>query len=376
MQSESIAFIDLQAQRERLGGRIDAAIQRVLDHGGFILGPEIRELENRLAACAGVREAVTCSSGTDALLMVLLDAGIGPGDAVFVPAFTFISTAGAILLTGATPVLVDIEPDSYLIAPESLERALAAVRETDLRPAAVVPVDLFGQPTDYKAIGSIAREHRLLLCCDAGQSFGAWRGGRRVGGFGHATATSFFPSKPLGCYGDGGAILTDDSERAARLRELRVHGCPGLEGDCARPGINGRMDTLQAAILLEKLSLFEQELEARQRIAQRYHDALQDLVQIPQTAPEVTSAWAVYTIGHPDRDRLAHGLDARAIPTRIYYPKALHQYTAYRERVLIGADLSVSEAACRRVLSLPMHPYLTAAQQDSVIQAVRACGKE
>ncbi len=197
-----------------------------------------------------------------------------------------------------------------------------------------------------------------------------------MGGFGDATATSFFPSKPLGCYGDGGAILTNDYERAARLRSLRVHGCPRLEDDCVKPGINGRMDTLQAAILLEKLDVFEQEMEARQRIAQRYQESLQDCVQIPQIAPEVTSVWAAYTVSHPERDRLARELDAAAIPTRIYYPRALHQYTAYRERVLIGADLSVSEVACRRVLSLPMHPYLTAARQERVIDTVRAAAEE
>lgn len=370
MELESIKLIDLHSQRERLGIRIDRAMTRVLAHGQYILGPEVHDLEQRLAEFAGVREAVTCSSGTDALLMALLDAGIGPGHTVFVPAFTFISTAGAVLLAGATPVLVDIEPDSYLIAPQSLQQAIAAVRDTDLRPGAVIPVDLYGQPADYEAIDAIARQHELFLLCDAGQSFGAARSGRCVGTFGHATAVSFYPSKPLGCYGDGGAVLTDDPELAARLRDLRVHGCPRLEGDCLRAGLSGRMDTLQAAILIEKLSLFSQELEERQRCAQRYHEALGDWVQVPRTPPEVTSTWAAYTIGHTHRDHLVQELSARAIETRIYYPKAIHHYAAYRERAFIGVDLSVSDAACQRVLSLPIHPYLSEEQQERVIEAV------
>lgn len=375
MAETHIPLIDLRAQRERLRPRVDRAIARVLDRGQFVLGSEVEELEERLAALAGVEAAVTCSSGTDALLMVLLEAGIGPGDAVFVPAFTFISTAGAVVLAGATPVLVDIQPDTYLLDAASLERAVDAVRRTDLEAAAVIPVDLFGQPADYEAIGAVAREHGLLVLCDAGQSFGAGRDGRRVGGFGDATATSFFPTKPLGCYGDGGAVLTRDRERAARLRALRVHGCPGEGDDCARVGINGRLDTLQAAVLLEKLALFEEELAARRRVAQRYQKALDGCVETPRVAAGAESAWAAYTVKHPDRDRLARELAQRSIGCRVYYPKPLHHHTAYRERSVIAVDLGASESAAGRVLSLPMHPYLSAAEQDRVIETVRAAGK-
>jgi dTDP-4-amino-4,6-dideoxygalactose transaminase len=295
-----VQLVDLQAQRRRLGGRIEQAIARVLDHGQFVMGPEVFDLEERLAELCGVKHAITCSSGTDALLMALLAWGIGPGDAVVVPSFTFASTAEVIALLGATPVFVDVLEDTFNIDPDSIRAGIRVAHDAGLRPRAVIPVDLFGQPADYDSVGMTAREHGLLVLADAAQSLGgSWRG-RPVGSLAEITATSFFPSKPLGCYGDGGALFTDDDDMAAVLRSLRVHGSGSSKYDNVRIGLNGRLDTMQAAILLEKLTIFHDELEARARIADRYAVALADLVAVPLVAPEATSAWAQYTLRLPE----------------------------------------------------------------------------
>ncbi len=370
---EPIAFIDLQAQRRRLGHRIDEAVGRVLNHGRFIMGPEVMALEARLAAFAGVKHVVSCASGTDALQLPLMAWGIGPGDAVFVPSFTFAATAEVVALVGATPVFVDILDDSFNIDPASLDAAISAVlAEGQLRPAAVIPVDLFGQPADYDLLQPIADAHGLRLLSDAAQSFGATLRGRRAGSFGDAASTSFFPAKPLGCYGDGGAIFTDDDDLVATLRSLRVHGQGSDKYDNVRIGMNGRLDTMQAAILLEKLEIFEDEIAERQTVADRYAEALSDAVETPTVAAEAVSAWAQYTIRLPGRDQVAARLKTEGIPTAIYYPRPLHRQTAYRDYPTAPGGLPVSERLAERVLSLPMHPYLDAATQARIIAAVLA----
>lgn len=368
---EPIAFIDLQAQRRRLGERIDQAIARVLAHGQFIMGPEVRELEDRLGAFCGAKYAIACASGTDALLLALMAEGIGPGDAVFVPAFAFVATAEMAALAVATPVFVDVLPNTFNMDPESLDAAIGVAEGLGLRPRAVIPVDLFGQPADYGRIGAIAEEHGLTVVADAAQSFGAALNGRRVGTFGAYTATSFFPAKPLGCYGDGGAVFTDDDEKAEILRSLRVHG-KGLEKyDNVRVGLNSRLDTLQAAILIEKLAIFEEEIEARNVVAERYTTALADLVKVPRVIDGARSIWAQYTLLLRDRDVVAAKLKAEGIPTAIYYPRPLHQQTAYRHLPTAPEGLPVSEGLSQQVLSLPMHPYLDKATQDRIVAAVR-----
>ena len=367
-----IEFGGLKPQRERLRSRIDAAIQQVLAHGRFIMGPEVAELESRLAARVGVGHAVSCASGTDALLLALLAGGIGPGDAVFVPAFTFVATAEVVALVGATPVLVDVTAGDFLIGAESLAAAIDQARANGLRPGAVIAVDLFGQPADYQAIAPIAAAADAWILADAAQSLGASRDGRPVGALAPMTATSFFPAKPLGCYGDGGALFTDDAETAATLRSLRVHGQGEHKYDARRIGMNGRLDTLQAAILLAKLTVFDDEIEARRRVAARYDEEFGGLVECPIIAPDADSVWAQYTIRVPERDRLAARLKAEGIPTAIYYPKALHQQAAYRDCPTAPGGLPVSERLATEVLSLPLHPYLEAPAQARIVEAVRA----
>ncbi len=370
---DPIAFIDLQAQRNRLGNRIDQAIGRVLEHGRFIMGPEVRTLEERLAAFAGVKHVVTCASGTDALQLPLMAWGVGPGDAVFVPAFTFAATAEVVALVGATPVFVDVLEDSFNMDPASLEAAIASLAaEGRLKPAAVIPVDLFGQPADYDALLPLAESHDLRLLADAAQSFGSSYRGKRAGSIGDAAATSFFPAKPLGCYGDGGAVFTDDDDVAATLRSLRVHGQGTDKYDNVRIGVNGRLDTVQAAILLEKLGIFEDEIEARQRVADGYAAALGDIVETPVAPVGTTSAWAQYTVKLDTRDDVAARLKAAGIPTAIYYPRPLHFQTAYRDYPIGPQGLPVSEALAKRVLSLPMHPYMDDATLRRIATSVTA----
>jgi dTDP-4-amino-4,6-dideoxygalactose transaminase len=370
---DPIPFIDLAAQRARLGRALDGAIARVLAHHQFILGPEVGELEAQLARFCGARHVVSCANGTDALLLVLMAKAIGPGDAVFCPSFTFCATAEVVVLAGATPVLVDVEEATFNIDPASLASGIKTAKHLGLKARAVIPVGLFGQPADLDAVNAIARAEGLFVLDDAAQSFGASCKGRPVGTLADATATSFFPAKPLGCYGDGGAVLTDDGALAERLLSLRVHGQGDDKYDNVHIGINGRLDTLQAAILIEKLAIFPDEIEQRDRVARRYTDLLGDFVIVPRLAAATTSVWAQYTVRVPAarREQIMADLKEQGIPTAIYYAKPLHRQTAYQGYPIAGNGLPVSDRLAGEVLSLPMHAYLTEAVQDRICAALR-----
>ena len=374
MTDKPIAFIDLQAQHSRLKSRIDQAIQRVLAHGSYIMGPEIQELEIKLAQFAGVEHCVTCASGTDALGLLLMGLGVRPGDAVFVPAFTFVATAEVVAWLGATPVFVDVLPDTFNMDPESLALAVPHARAQGLVPRVVMPVDLFGQPAEYREIGPIAAEQNLCILADAAQSFGATIDERPVGTFGIATAVSFFPAKPLGCYGDGGAVFTDDDALAATVKSLRIHGQGATRYEHVRIGMNGRFDTIQAAILLEKLAIFREEIDARERVAARYSDSLSSVVEVPRLSPGMTSVWAQYTVkvDEQKRDGLITGCRRAGVPTGIYYPLPLSQQKPYARFPTAPAGTPVADLLARRVVSLPMHAYLDEATQDRVTTAVKS----
>jgi dTDP-4-amino-4,6-dideoxygalactose transaminase len=369
-----IPFVDVAAQRRRLGRSVDDAIARVLSHCQFIMGPEVGVLEAELAAFCGVGHAVSCASGTDALLLVLIAKGVGPGDAVICPSFTFTATAEVVALIGATPVFADVEEASCNLDPESLQRACATARKLGLHPKAVIPVDLFGQPADYARIAPIADTENLFVLADAAQSFGATYDNRRVGALAPATATSFFPAKPLGCYGDGGAVLTDDAGLVEVLKSLRVHGQGTDKYDNVRIGMTSRLDTVQAAVLIEKLKIFADEIEARDRAARRYAEGLKDVCTVPVVPGGMTSIWAQYTIRLKPglRDGLAVKLKAQGIPTAIYYPKPLHRLEAYKRFPVADNGIPTTDQLSEEVISLPMHAYLDAATQDRVIEAVRA----
>jgi dTDP-4-amino-4,6-dideoxygalactose transaminase len=373
VRSQPIPFIDVAAQRQRLGKSIDEAVSRVLAHCQFINGPEVTALEAELARFSGARHVIACASGTDALLMVLMARKLGPGDAVLCPSFTFCATGEAVALIGATPVFVDVDEASFNMDAASLERGIATARRLGLKPRAVIPVDLFGQSADHDAIGAIAAAEGLFVLDDAAQGFGASYKGRRLGTFGHATATSFFPAKPLGCFGDGGAIFTDDDELAERLRSIRVHGQGSDKYDNVRLGLTARLDTMQAAILIEKLRIFEDEIAARNEVAERYARGLGNVVTVPRLAEGCTSVWAQYTIRLPkgaNREGFAAALKAQGIPTAIYYPKSMHQQTAYRDFPVADGGLPVSERLSDDVISLPMHAYLDEPTQARIIEAV------
>ena len=374
MRQEPIPFTDIAAQRRRLGKSVDDAVARVFDHCQFINGPEVTELEAALAKFCGAKHVVSCASGTDALLMVLMAKNIGPGDAVLCPSFTFCATGEVVVLTGATPVFVDVDEATFNIDATSLKRGIATARQRGLKPRAIIPVDLFGQPADHDAIDAIAEAEGLFVLNDAAQSFGASYKGRRLGTFGLATTTSFFPAKPLGCFGDGGAIFTDDDELAATLRSIRVHGQGSDKYDNIRIGLTARLDTVQAAILIEKLKIFEDEIIARNKVAERYARGLGNVVTVPRVASGRDSIWACYTIRLPkgtDRDRFAADLKAQGIPTAIYYPKSMHQQTAYREFPIADGGLPVCESLSADVISLPIHAYLDESTQERIIAAVR-----
>ena len=368
-----IPFIDVAAQRRRLGRAVDDAIARVLAHCQFVLGPEVRALEAELAAFCGARHVIACASGTDALLLALMAWDIGRGDAVICPNFTFCATAEMVALLGATPVFADVQAETFNLDPESLRRAIATAKRLGLKPRAVIPVDLFGLPADHDAIAGIAAEHGLAVLDDAAQAFGAVYRGRKLGALATATATSFFPAKPLGCYGDGGAVFTDDDALAARIKSLRVHGESIDKYDAARIGITGRLDTIQAAVLLEKLKIFPDEIAARDRIAARYSAALADIATVPRVGNELTSVWAQYTIrlAPGRRDALAAALKGEGIPTAIYYVKPLHRQEAYRRFPVVDGGTPVAERLCDEVISLPMHAYLEPPVQDRIVGAVR-----
>ncbi|MBB1094335.1 DegT/DnrJ/EryC1/StrS family aminotransferase, partial [Rhodopseudomonas palustris] len=361
LRTEPVPFIDVEAQRRRLGGLLDEAIGRVLTHCNFINGPEVTRLEADLAAFSGARHVIVCASGTDALLMVLMAKGIGPGDAVLCPSFTFCATGEVVVLTGATPVFVDVDESTFNIDIASLKRGIDTARKLGLKPRAVIPVDLFGQALNHDAIAAVAADEDLFVLDDAAQGFGASFNGRKIGTFGLATATSFFPAKPLGCFGDGGAIFTDVAELAEVLRSIRVHGQGSEKYDNVRIGLTARLDTMQAAILIEKLKIFDDEIVARNKAAERYSRALGNLVTVPRLAEGCTSVWAQYTIRLPqgvDRNDFAATLKAQGIPTAIYYPKSMHQQTAYRGFPVAEGGLPASERQSRDVISLPMHAYL------------------
>lgn len=382
-------FIDLAAQQARIRPAIDARIKAVLDHGHYIMGPEVAELEERLCEFTGARHCVSCASGTDALLMPLLAWGIGPGDAVFVPPFTFFATVEEPALLGATPVFVDVDPVTFNMRPDLLEKAIEAVRAQDatlsplpraareqrLTPRAVIPVDLFGQAADYDALLPIAAAHGIPVLEDAAQSFGGSRHGKKTCALGcRAAATSFFPAKPLGCYGDGGAVFTDDDELAALLRSIRVHGKGGDKYDNVRLGINGRLDTLQAAILLAKLDIFPEEIAARQRVAAWYAEALHGLdgVVCPTVAPGNVSAWAQYCVLLPEgsRSRVMARMQAREVPVNIYYPKPQHCLAVFAQLGYAPRDMPAALHASRNILALPFHPYMEQAQVRQVAAAL------
>ncbi len=374
---EPVPFIDIAAQRRRLGKSVDEAVGRVVAHCQFISGPEVTQLEAALAAFSGAKHVVTCASGTDALLMVLMAKDVGRGDAVLCPSFTFCATGEAVALTGATPVFVDVDEATFNMDENSLKRGIATAQKLGLKPRAVIPVGLFGQSADHDAIGAIAEAEGIFVLDDAAQAFGASYKGRRLGTFGLATATSFFPAKPLGCFGDGGAIFTDDAELAETLRSVRVHGQGSDKYDNVRLGLTGRLDTMQAAILIEKLKIFDDEIAARNKVAARYAQGLGNVVAVPRIASGCTSVWAQYTIRLPhgsDRDSFAAfaaKLKAQGIPTAIYYPKSMHQQTAYRDFPVADGGLPASERLSCDVISLPMHAYLDEPTQERIIKAVR-----
>lgn len=374
MRPTPVPFIDIAAQRRRLGGAVDEAMARVMAHCQFINGPEVSELEAALGAFCGAKHVVSCASGTDALLMVLMAKGVGRGDAVFCPSFTFCATGEAVALTGAVPVFVDVDEATFNIDAASLERGVATAKRLGLKPRGIIPVDLFGQSADHDAVGAVARAEGLFVLDDAAQAFGASYKGRRLGGLGIVTATSFFPAKPLGCFGDGGAIFTDDAALAETLRSVRVHGQGSDKYDNVRLGLTARLDTVQAAVLIEKLKIFEDEIAARNRVAERYGRGLPNVVTVPRLASGATSVWAQYTIrlpGGADRNEFASALKAQGIPTAIYYPKSMHQQTAYRDFPVADGGLPVSERLSCDVISLPMHAYLDEPTQERIIKAVR-----
>src|SRR5579871_347164 len=371
---ENIPFIDVAAQRRRLGPAVDEAIARVLAHCQFINGPEVAALEAALAAYSGAKHVVSCSSGTDALVMVLMAKGVGRGDAVLCPSFTFCATGEAVAIAGATPLFVDVDEATFNIDAASLKRGIATAKRLGLKPRAVIPVDLFGLSADHDEVFAIAVAEGMFVLDDAAQAFGASYKGRRLGGMGIITATSFFPAKPLGCYGDGGAIFTDDAKFAEVLRSVRVHVQGFDKYDNVRLGLTGRLDTIQAAVLIEKLKIFDDEIAARNTIAERYALALGNVVTVPRVADNHTSVWAQYTVRLPDgtdRDAFAAALKAQGVPTAIYYPKSMHQQTAYKDYPVADGGLPVSERVSSDVISLPMHAYLDEASQDRIIAAVR-----
>ncbi len=369
--TQPIAFIDLQTQRLRLGDPLNRVIQAVVEGGQWILGPQVAQLERELAAWAGVRHAVACANGTDALLLVLKAWGVGPGDAVFVPAFTFVATGEVVVLAGATPVFVDVLPDTFNMDPASLEAAIALVkRNGKLAAKAVVPVDLFGQPADYRVLEPIARREGLKLLCDTAQGFGGLLDGKRAGAIGDAAGTSFFPAKPLGCYGDGGAIFTNDDGLKDLLLSLRMHGQGSDRYEHVHVGYNSRLDTIQAAILLEKMKIFPDEIDRRNAVAKRYNEAFagSNRIVTPHVIAGATSTWAQYTLQVEDRARFQADLKSAGVPTAVYYPIPLSKQKAYAHYP--GVPTPVSEAHCASVVSLPMHPYLDEATQDHIIAAV------
>lgn len=367
-------FIDLKAQQDRLKADIDAGIAAVLGHGQYIFGPEVAEFESKLAEFSDAKHAVSCANGTDAILLPLLAWGIGVGDAVFCPSFTYCATAEVIALTGATPIFIDINRETYNLDVGSLRQAISDVKSKgELRPAAVIVVDLFGQSADYEAITPIVRENGLKFISDSAQGYGSTLKGKHPLNWADVQTTSFFPSKPLGCYGDGGATMTDDDALNAVMRSLRFHGRGKDQYDNVRIGINSRLDTLQAAILLPKLAVFADEIQKRNIIAERYSSALRGYAtRVPVVLDSIVSTWAQYTIEVPDPQHFADALKAEAIPTARYYPKPVHMQTAYAHYPVSGNGLPNTVNCIDQVISLPMHPYMSEGDQDLIIETAKA----
>jgi dTDP-4-amino-4,6-dideoxygalactose transaminase len=379
-----IAFIDLKAQRRRIGARMDAAIMNVVESAAFIMGPQVRQFESELAAFGQSAHALSCANGTEAIVLPLMAWDIRPGDAIFCPSFTFAATAEVIPWLGATPVFVDIDPVTYNLSPAHLEAAIDMVkREGKLKPRVIIAVDLFGQPADYPAIAAIARKHDLKLIADSAQGFGCTLQGHHPLHWADVTTTSFFPAKPLGCYGDGGAVLTNDAQLQDVMESLRVHG-QATPADIARHGftheakylnvrigMNSRLDTIQAAVLIEKLAVFPDEITARNAVAARYGEGLKDLVETPAVIEDGVSVWAQYTIETDQRDQLIAFLKTRSVPTAVYYPIPIHQQSPYARFPQGPGGLPVSEAKAARVMSLPMHAYLDEDTQDRIITAIK-----
>jgi UDP-2-acetamido-2-deoxy-ribo-hexuluronate aminotransferase len=372
-------FVDLAKQLETIRTAVDERIKTVLDHGKFILGPEIIELEKKLAAFAGVKHCISCSSGTDALLLPLMAYNVGPGHAIFTTPFTFIATAEVISLLGATPVFVDIDPDTFNMDPVKLRQAIQDIKNNKkptpqfpdgLIPKGIIAVDLFGLPADYDAINAIARDNGLFVIEDAAQSFGGMYKGKMAGNLAAVAATSFFPAKPLGCYGDGGAVLTNDDNLADVAESLRVHGKGQHKYDNIRIGINGRLDTIQAAILLAKLEIFGKEIEKRQEVAARYSEGLRNIVKVPHVPTGYRSSWAQYSIVSDRKKELMSRLQNAGIPTAVYYPRPLHLQTAFSSLGYIEGSMAVSEKTSNTIFSLPMHPYLSRQDQDRIIECI------
>jgi dTDP-4-amino-4,6-dideoxygalactose transaminase len=369
----NIPFIDLQAQRRRIGQAMDDAILKAVHSGAFILGPEVREFETKLGAFCGAKHTIGCANGTDAIALCLMALKLRPGHAVICPSFTFAATAEVVAWLGATPVFADIDEATYNIDPKGLGIALETARQAGLEVKAVIAVDLFGQPADYDPIEAFCRENNLVLISDSAQGFGATYKGRTTGAIGDFATTSFFPAKPLGAYGDGGALFTPHEEHAAVIRSLHVHGQGTDKYDNVRIGVNSRLDTVQAAVLLQKLAVFADEIDKRQIVAARYDEGLSDVAVTPQVMDGCVSTWAQYTIRIPlgTRDAFIAHCKSRGVPTAIYYPKPLHQQTAYKRFVVAGNGLPVSERVAHEVVALPMHPYLDETTQGYIIEVAR-----
>lgn len=366
-----VPFIDLEMQQKHIKPKLDERLAKVLAHGKYIMGPEVAELETALGKMCDVPHVVSCSNGTDALTLGLMALGVGPGDAVLVPTFTFAATAEVVPLLGAVPIFLDILPGSFNIDPSLVEAGVEVARKAGHRPVGIITVDLFGQPADYDALHQAAKDHDLWLMADAAQSLGASLHGKPVGSLARVTTTSFFPAKPLGCYGDGGAVMTEDADLAATMRSLRVHGQGTDKYDNVRIGLNARLDTLQAAVLLAKLEVFADEIKARQDAARRYDTLLGGMAVTPPLIPGATSAWAQYTIRSQDRDGLKQNLGAAGVPSVVYYTRPLHHQTAYRDFPVAKGGCPVADQASAEVLSLPMHPYLDTATQERIAAALR-----
>lgn len=365
-------FVDLDAQMKLVDSDIRQSIDRVLEHKQFIMGPEVAALEQELADYCGTGHVISAASGTDALLMALMAYGVGPGDGIIAPPFTFVATAEVIQLLGATTVFVDVDEQTFNLDPAELERTIEKVKaEGKVNLKGIIPVDLFGLPANYDAILPMAKRYGLFVLCDAAQSFGASYKGNKTGSIGDISATSFFPAKPLGCYGDGGAVFTNNPETADIIESIRFHGKGATQYENVRIGLTGRMDTIQAAILSCKLKIFDQEMAQRQHIADRYNDGLGDVVATPQTPEGSSSAWAVYTIRSSQRDAIRSALQENGIPCAVYYPSPLHRQPAFQNAIGGGGKMPVSDKLSEQVISLPVHPYLDSSDQDQVIDVIR-----